>query len=158
MRFILVDRVDALVPGESITGVKNLALSEEVFAEHFPDYPLYPGTLVVEALAQLGGCLVECSYHQRSTDTRRAVLVQIERAKFHAPCRPGDQIAMRCTLVAEIEGAAQVEAQAHVGDQRAVQATLNFRLMQVESEHLHRSRRSLYRTWMRAWNPQFEIR
>ena len=158
MRFILVDRVDALVPGRSIAGVKNLALSEEIFADHFPDHPLYPGTLVVEALAQLGGCLAECSYHQHSADTRRAVLVQIERAKFHAPCRPGDQLDLRGTLVSEIEGAAQVDAQALVAGCRAVEATLNFRLVQVASESVHRSRQALYRTWMRAWNPEFPIR
>ena len=158
MRFILVDRVDALVPGESISGVKNLALSEEVFAEHFPDHPLYPGTLLIEALAQLGGCLVECSFHQRSPETRRAVLVQIERAKFHGPCRPGDHIALRCNLVSELEGAAQVEAHAFVQQQRAVEATLNFRLVQVQAESVHQQRRALYQTWMRAWKPEFPIR
>ena len=158
MRFILVDRVDALVPHESIAGIKNLSLSDDVFADHFPDHPLFPGTLIVESLAQLGGCLVECSFHQRSHETRRAVLVQIERAKFHAPCRPGDQLQLRCSLVSELEGAAQVDAEAAVKDQRVAQATLNFRLVQVESEKVHQQRRELYRTWMRDLNPGFPIR
>ena len=158
MRFILVDRVDALIPGESIAGVKNLAMSEDVFADHFPDHPLFPGTLVVEALAQLGGCLVECTFHSRSEETRRAVLMQIERAKFHAPCRPGDQIEMRCALTNDLEGASRVDAEARVRGERVAQATLDFRLVKVDSERVHQQRRELYRTWLSAIQPTFPIR
>ena len=159
MRFILVDRIDQLVPGESIVGIKNLTLSDDVFEDHFPGHPVFPGTLMVEALAQLSGCLVECTFHARSDATRRAVLVQIERAKFHAPCGPGDQLQLRSKLVSEIEGtAAQVEAQAFSNDQCVTRATLNFRLVEVESETVHRQRRELYRTWMRNINPSFPVR
>jgi 3-hydroxymyristoyl/3-hydroxydecanoyl-(acyl carrier protein) dehydratase len=158
MRFILVDRVDALVAGERIEGVKNLAYSEDVFADHFPDHPLFPGTLIVEALAQLGGCLVECSFHRRSDETRRAVLVQIERAKFHAPARPGDQLRLRCTLASELEGAAQIDAEASVNGERVAQATLTFRLVSVDSERVHQQRRELYRSWMRNITPDCPIR
>jgi 3-hydroxyacyl-[acyl-carrier-protein] dehydratase len=158
MRFILVDRVDALTPGERIAGVKSIAMSEDVFADHFPDHPLFPGTLVVEALAQLGGCLVECTFHSRSEETRRAVLMQIERAKFHAPCRPGDQLEMTCTLASELEGASRVEAEARVRGERVAQATLDFRLVKVDSDRVHEQRRSLYRTWLSALRPSFPIR
>jgi 3-hydroxyacyl-[acyl-carrier-protein] dehydratase len=158
MRFILIDRVDALTPGRDIVGVKSLSLSDEVFADHFPDHPLFPGTLVVEAMAQLGGCLVECSFHQRSAETRRAVLIQIIRAKFHAPCRPGDQLELRCTLASELDGAARVEGEVRVRDQAVAEATLDFRLLSVDSDRLHRHRRELYRTWMRQLDPTFPIR
>ena len=149
MRFILVDRVDAVEPGKYIEGVKCVPLSDDYFADHFPDHPLFPGTLTVEAMAQLGGCLAELSFHAGSTETRRAVLMQIREAKFHAPCRPGDQIALRCELASELQDVALVSAQAKVRDERVASAELTFRLVKVESEKLHRHRVDLYRTWMR---------
>jgi 3-hydroxyacyl-[acyl-carrier-protein] dehydratase len=149
MRFILVDRVDAIEPGRFIEGVKSVAMSEDYLADHFPDNPLFPGTLTVEAMAQLGGCLAEVTYHGASTETRRAVLMQIREAKFHAPCRPGDQLQMRCELVSELADVALVAAQAKVRGERVATAELTFRLVKVDSPKLHEHRRDLYRTWMR---------
>ncbi|APV50706.1 hypothetical protein BWI17_14040 [Betaproteobacteria bacterium GR16-43] len=149
MRFILVDRVDALEPGRHIEGVKNVAMSEDVFADHFPDNPLYPGTLLVESLAQLGGCLAEFSFHAGSEETRRAVLMHIREAKFHAPCRPGDQLRMRCELTSELQEVALVSAVARVGEAKVATAELTFRLVRVDSPRLHEHRQALYRTWMR---------
>lgn len=149
MRFFFVDRVLEIRPGELVRGVKNVALSEDVLDDHFPDNPLYPGTLVVEALAQLGGFLVERSMREGEADPRRAVLAQIDKAKFHRPCRPGDQIELRCSLASTLEGAARVDGEASVDGELAASATLTFRLVKVESEELHRQRRRLYRIWTR---------
>ena len=157
MRFILVDRVDELKPGELVRGVKNVTLSEDFLADHFPDNPLYPGTLIVEALAQLGGLLVECSVREGASDRRRAVLGQSDKAKFHSPCRPGDRIDLACRLASSLEGAAQVEGEATVGGRHAAQAILTFRLVRVESESVHEQRRNLYRLWTRDLDPAIAI-
>jgi 3-hydroxyacyl-[acyl-carrier-protein] dehydratase len=157
MRFYCVDRVLEVRRGEFVRGIKNVALSEDVFDEHFPDNPLYPGTLIVEALAQVGGFLVECSTREGPSDPRRAVLGQIDKAKFHQPCRPGDQIELRCALVSTLEGAARVEGQACVQGEMAAHATLTFRLVKVESEQVHRQRRQLYRLWTRDLDLGFAI-
>jgi 3-hydroxyacyl-[acyl-carrier-protein] dehydratase len=157
VRFFFVDRVDELLPGQRVRGVKNVALSEDVFGDHFPDNPLYPGTLVVEALAQLGGFLVECSTREGASDPRRAVLGQIDKAKFHQPCRPGDQIELRCSLLSTLEGAARVEGEATVKGQLAAQTTLTFRLVKVDSEEVHLQRRKLYRLWTRDLDLGFAI-
>jgi 3-hydroxyacyl-[acyl-carrier-protein] dehydratase len=157
MRFFFVDRVSELRRGERARGIKNVAMSEDVLDEHFPEHPLYPGTLIVEALAQLGGFLVECSTREGPSDPRRAVLAQIDKAKFHQPCRPGDQVELSCTLLSVLEGAAQVEGEAAVQGRRAAQATLTFRLVKVESEAVHRQRRNLYRLWTRDLELGFEI-
>jgi 3-hydroxyacyl-[acyl-carrier-protein] dehydratase len=149
MRYFFVDRVDELKPGQVVRGVKNVALSEDIFNDHFPEQPLYPGTMIVEALAQLGGLLVESTLREHESDPRRAVLGQIEKAKFHHPCRPGDQIELRCTLVSRLEGAAQVEGEASVKGRRAAQAILTFRMVSVDSDAVHRQRDALYRLWMR---------
>ena len=157
MRFYFVDRVSELQPGRVARGIKNVAMSEDVLDDHFPDHPLYPGTLIVEALAQLGGFLVECSTREGASDRRRAVLGQIEKAKFHQACRPGDQVELRCTLLSVLEGAAQVEGEASVAGRRAAQATLTFRLVKVDSEEVHRQRTRLYRLWTRDLDLGFAI-
>jgi 3-hydroxyacyl-[acyl-carrier-protein] dehydratase len=157
MRFYCVDRVLEVRRGEFVRGVKNVALSDDVFNEHFPDNPLYPGTLIVEALAQVGGFLVECSTRHGAADLRRAVLAQIDKAKFHQPCRPGDQIELGCSLVSTLEGAARVEGEARVRGGLAAAATLTFRLVEVASEAVHAQRRQLYRLWTRDLDLGFAI-
>jgi 3-hydroxyacyl-[acyl-carrier-protein] dehydratase len=89
MRYFLVDKVTAYTPGESASGVKSVTLSDEILHDHFPDYPILPGALIVEALAQLGGFALEID---SARPKERAILTQIERAKFHAPVGPGDQL------------------------------------------------------------------
>jgi 3-hydroxyacyl-[acyl-carrier-protein] dehydratase len=158
MRFFLVDRVDELRPGELARGVKNLSLTEDLFQDHFPEHPVFPGTLLIEALAQLSGFLAECSFHQDSTETRRAVLTQIDKAKLHLPCRPGDQIELVSRLASQLEGAAQLETEALVRGERAASATLTFRLLKVDSEQVHEQRRALYRLWTSELNLPFAIR
>jgi 3-hydroxyacyl-[acyl-carrier-protein] dehydratase len=158
MRFFLVDRVHELRPGELARGVKNLSLTEDLFQDHFPEHPVFPGTLLIEALAQLSGFLAECSFHQGSSETRRAVLAQIDKAKLHLPCRPGDQIELVARLASQLEGATQLEAEALVRGERAASATLTFRLLKVESDKLHEQRRALYQLWTRDLNLPFAIR
>lgn len=158
MRFLLVDKVEEVIPGESIRGIKNVTLSEDFLADHFPDHPVFPGTLIVEALAQLGGFLAEATCNAGESEARRAVLGQVDKAKFHRPCVPGDQIELRCRLVSRLEGAVELEAEALVKGQRAAQAMLIFRLLRVDSEKVHAHRRDLYRFWTRDLDLPWPIR
>jgi 3-hydroxyacyl-[acyl-carrier-protein] dehydratase len=158
MRFFLVDRVDELKPGELIRGVKNVTLSEDFLQDHFPSLPLFPGTLMIEALAQLGGCLVEATFNQSDDDIRRAILAQVDRAKFQEAVRPGDQLKIVCRLVSMLEGAAQVKGEASVGEREVARATLIFALRTVESERIHRQRKEIYEIWTRHLNLGFTLR
>lgn len=158
MRFFLVDRVDELRPGEMIRGVKNVTLSEDFLQDHFPSQPLFPGTLMIEALAQLGGCLVEATFNTSDDDVRRAILAQVDRAKFNGMVRPGDQLTIVCTLVSALEGAAQVRGEARVGEREVARATLLFALRAVDSERVHRQRREIYEIWTRHLNLGFTLR
>src|ERR1700752_3883541 len=108
MRFFFIDRVEEIKPGERAVGIKNITYNEDFLEDHFPDHPVYPGTLVIEALAQLGGFLVECTFNTESENLRRAVLAQVEKAKFYDPITPGDQLILRCEIASTLEGAAQV--------------------------------------------------
>jgi 3-hydroxyacyl-[acyl-carrier-protein] dehydratase len=150
MRFFLLDRVTSHVPGVSATGIKNVTLSDQVLHDHFPDYPVFPGTLVVEALAQLAGFLIEGGDPDAA---ERAVLAQIEKAKFHSPAGPGDQLLLRAQVAQRLEAAAQVEAEASVGERCVARARLTFLLRRVESERLREQRRQLYAVWTRGLEP-----
>lgn len=88
MRFHTVDRVTALVPGESITGVRNVAMTEDVFDTHFPNQPVLPGVLVTSTMAQLA----TWGSTSRYAFSRCGRLVALRQAKFRRFVRPGDQV------------------------------------------------------------------
>ncbi len=159
MRYFLLDRVTEVVPGERACGIKNVTLTDEVLHDHFPDFPVLPGALVIEAAAQLAGFLLEVTTNtDDAVPPRRAVLVQIERAKFSRAAEPGDRIDLEVKLLSSLETAAQITCEAHVGDARVMRGTLTFMLKTVESERVHEQRRYLYKLWTRGMAAPPEIR
>lgn len=91
--FLLVDRVEKIVPGDCATGYKNVTINENFFQGHFPDFPIMPGVLIVEALAQTAGVLV-CHTLQLKNQ-RRVYFMSIEDARFRKPVTPGDVLELR---------------------------------------------------------------
>lgn len=85
--FLLLDRVEELEPGHSAVGVKNISISDPVFAGHFPGHPVYPGVLIVETAAQLCGLLIV-----GSPGPVLGYLASIKRFKFAEVVRPGDRM------------------------------------------------------------------
>lgn len=159
MRYFLLDKVTELVPGERARGLKCVTLTDEVLHDHFPDYPVLPGVLVVEAAAQLAGLLIEATENRDpSKPVRRAVLVQIQRAKFHKPAQPSDRLEIVATLGATLDSAAQVNVEVTIDGEQSCRATLHFMLKTIDSERLHEKRRALYRLWLRDLDPPMEVR
>ena len=146
MRYFLLDKIVAHEPGKSASGIKNVTLSDEILHDHFPDFPVLPGALLIEAMAQLAGFVLEAG---KPAPVLRAVLAQIEKAKFHAPAGPGDQIVLRVTLAQELAAAAQVEAEAYVADRCIARARLTFMLRRIESARVDAQRERLYALWTR---------
>jgi 3-hydroxyacyl-[acyl-carrier-protein] dehydratase len=96
--FLMVDRVLEIVPGKSIVAVKNVSANEAYFEGHFPEHPVMPGVLIVEALAQAGGVL---AYESVTAEERIWILylVGLEECRFKQTVRPGDQLVLRVELV-----------------------------------------------------------
>lgn len=147
MRYFLLDRVTEVTPGQSACGIKNVTLTDEVLHDHFPDYPILPGALLVEGMAQLAGFLLEVTHNADEKPLVRALLVGVDRAKFSRPAEPGDSITLRARLGASLDTAAQVDVEAAIGAERIARAHLTFMLKSVDSERVHDQRRSLYRLW-----------
>lgn len=149
VRYFLIDRVIELEVGKRVRGVKNVTLSEDILHDHFPDHPIMPGALVLEAAAQLAGFLLETTVNKPGSPLSRALLVQVDLAKFHHFAGPGDQLQIEVTLGEIRPQAAQTTIEATVGDRRIARASLTFVLRVVESERVHEQRRLLYRLWTR---------
>jgi len=87
---LLIDRVLAIEPGRSIVAIKNFTVNEEFFQGHFPEHPIVPGVLLVEAMAQAGGLLL--LHDDPHRDEKLLYFGAIERARFRRPVVPGDQV------------------------------------------------------------------
>lgn len=123
MRFVFVDRVVSAEPRRSIETLKNVSAAEDVFADHFPGYPVFPGALVIEAFAQASQLLIGMSHDFTAVGR----LHGLSRVAFGRLVRPGDQLAIRCER-RSVEGAWVFDASATVDGQRVAAATLEYTL------------------------------
>jgi 3-hydroxyacyl-[acyl-carrier-protein] dehydratase len=108
---LLVDRILELEE-ERIVGIKNVTVNEPFFVGHFPDFPVMPGVLVVEAMAQVAGVLVLKSVPDRKN--KLVLLASIEEAKFRRPVRPGDQLRIEMKVTKRKANIAKMHGQATV--------------------------------------------
>lgn len=95
---LLIDKLVDVKLGESATGIKNVTMNEWFFQGHFPGYPVMPGVLIIEALAQAAGVLVMKSIDQSSTD-KIVYFMSVEEAKFRKPVVPGDTLKLKVNLL-----------------------------------------------------------
>ena len=95
--FLLIDRVENLVPDTSAVGIKSVTVTEPHFAGHFPNYPVMTGVLIVEAMAQTAGCLVSYTEgygSKKSSEGKLVYFASIDSAKFRKPVRPGEILSL----------------------------------------------------------------
>lgn len=134
MRFYLIDKATRCCPGKWLEAVKCVSLSEDVFNEHFPGYPIFPGSLILEGLAQASGILLEQTLKEQGYEHRRAILSLVEKLKFYAKVSPGDCLTYRVeikSLYPDEYAAVTVKATAGDGKIRA-RGELLFSFMDID--------------------------
>jgi 3-hydroxyacyl-[acyl-carrier-protein] dehydratase len=147
MRYFLIDRVTGIEVGVSARGVKAVSLSDDLVHDHFPDHPLWPGMMILEGAAQLAGFLLETGQAPEDGYVRRALLVAVEKAKFHETAGPGDLLEFRAEVESRLEEASTVRVEVTREGRKVARARLTFVMKAVDSEALHAQRRKLYRLW-----------
>lgn len=122
--FLLVDRVIELVPGESIVALKNVTVNEPFFNGHFPDHPVMPGVLLVEAMAQAAGVLGFKTMDKTPEDGSIYYFVGADDLRFKRPVVPGDQVRLEARVLSERRGIWKFAVKATVDNQIVCSATI----------------------------------
>jgi len=121
--FLLVDRVLDVEPGKNIKVLKNVTMNEQHFIGHFPDYPVMPGVLIIEALAQTAGILCVLSFGPRK-ESEIYFFAGIDNCRFKRQVIPGDSLILEAEMVAMKRGIGKYKVRALVDDQVAAEAEL----------------------------------
>ena len=130
--FLLVDRVIQIERKKKIVALKSVTINEPFFQGHFPDYPIMPGVLIVEAMAQAGGTLLLTEVPDRADKVM--VFGGIERAKFRKPVVPGDQLRMEVEVIVWRSNAVKMEGKAFVEGKLVCEATISCALFNRNSK------------------------
>jgi 3-hydroxyacyl-[acyl-carrier-protein] dehydratase len=122
--FLLIDRVLECEPMKSLVALKNVTMNEEFFGGHFPNHPVMPGVLVIEALAQSAAILAFKSLNRTPDDKSVVYFVGIDHARFKRPVFPGDQLILHSTLLLVKRGIWKFKCEAKVNDLVVTEAEL----------------------------------
>jgi 3-hydroxyacyl-[acyl-carrier-protein] dehydratase len=122
--FLLVDRVLACNTGVDIRAVKNVTINEPFFNGHFPERPVMPGVLILEALAQTAGILTYATLRKVPNENTRFYFAGIDECRFRRPVVPGDQLILTAQVKRTMKGIWRLSTTAYVGDAEAVQAEM----------------------------------
>ncbi|MGH9605885.1 MAG: 3-hydroxyacyl-ACP dehydratase FabZ [Terracidiphilus sp.] len=130
--FLLIDRIVEFEPTRRLVAIKNVTINEPFFQGHFPGYPIMPGVLVVEAMAQAGGIII---LHELADRQKHLIVfTSIERAKFRRPVTPGDQLRIEIDVLSFRPRAGRIEGKAFVDGKLACEATLTCCVVPRERE------------------------
>lgn len=123
--FLLIDRIVELEAGKRAVGLKHVSMTDAFLQGHFPGYPVMPGVLIVEALAQTGAVLV---MHDPANKDLLPFFARIDNCRFRQPVRPGDTLRLEVEVTSFRPPVGKAHARALVGDTLACEADLTFAL------------------------------
>ena len=127
---LLVDRILDYEPGAWIRGVKNITIGDPIFLGHFPKRAIFPGVLIVEAMAQTGGCLVLQDLPDRKS--KLIYFMAIDKVKFRKPVVPGDQMVMQVEIITNKGRICKLRGVATVDGQKVAEAEFMSMMVDVE--------------------------
>jgi len=130
--FLLIDRILELDLGKRIVGLKNVTINEPYFVGHFPNYPIMPGVLILESMAQAGAILIKKSLNL--SDDKLMLFLGIDKAKFRKPVFPGDQLRLEMDLTRLHTRSAKALGKAFVEQALVAEAELLMMIVDREEE------------------------
>lgn len=148
MRFFLIDRITKWQVGTTAEAIKNVALSEDFFDDHFPRRPVMPGVLIIEGMAQLSGLLLEATLKEKYARDAKAILTVLERTKFREPIRPGDSLKYQTQVSSVNTKGGKVSAQALCNGRVVVTTGMVFAFKYIDDPLLEAKRAALMKVWM----------
>lgn len=122
--FLLIDRVIELIPDQYVVAIKNVTMNEPFFAGHFPERPVMPGVLILEAMAQAAGVLAYKSVKASPKPGGLFYLAGVDNARFRRVVEPGDQLRIEMTVLKHKLDIWKLDGKAYVGDELACAAEL----------------------------------
>lgn len=149
MRFHLVDRVDVICYNKYIQGVKCITLADDVFDEHFPGYPIFPGSLIMEGLAQMAGSFFELIFKNEGKNNKRSVLSIVNKMKFKKPAVPGDKLIYTSKIVSMSEEYGVADVKAEIDGEIVAVGNLLFSFVNVQNNILQDSRNAIHDLFMK---------
>ncbi len=130
--FLMIDRIRDMVRDESAVGIKNVSINEPFFQGHFPKYPVMPGVLIVEAIAQTAGAL--CVNHAGATNIQPLMFFMgIDKAKFRKPVVPGDQLHLHVKKIRSRGPVWRFYGEARVNEQVVAEAEISAMIVDPEN-------------------------
>lgn len=122
--FLLVDRVESVEPGKRIVAIKNVSINEPFFPGHFPNRPVMPGVLILEAMAQAAAILSFKTAGTKPDANSVYYFVGIDKARFKKPVEPGDQLRLEVEITRTLKGIWKFAAKAFVVNQLVAEADI----------------------------------
>ena len=129
--FLLIDRVETFDPNRTLVAIKNVTINEPFFQGHFPDHPVMPGVLIIEAMAQAAALLAFKSMGTTKPEDHVVYFVGIDKARFKKPVVPGDQLTITAEIVRNLKGRWKFSVKAESGGQLASEAVLMCTMREV---------------------------
>jgi 3-hydroxymyristoyl/3-hydroxydecanoyl-(acyl carrier protein) dehydratase len=150
MRFFMLDKIIEWELGERAKAIKNVSLSEDFFDDHFPRHPIMPGVLVIEALAQLSGLLLEATVERDHKKKVKALLTLLEKVKFRNISKPGDTLILNSEIVSLHEDSGKVKTIAKVDEKVIAETGMIFVWVSLEDPELEKKRQQLLDFWLQG--------
>jgi len=148
MRYLLIDKIISLEVNDNIVALKNVALSEDIFTDHFIAYPVMPGALIIESFAHAGTALLEISSDYKT----KALMVMVERAKFRKFVHPGDQLIVKMNILSQDSESARLAGVVYVNEDAVADARMVFVKQDPATIYTPKTRflmETMYEVWLR---------
>lgn len=124
--FLMVDRIVELEPGQRAVGIKNVTVNEPMFTGHYPEQPIFPGVLIIEAMAQVGGIALLPDGESADAEGKVPLLTGVDKVRFRRPVVPGDQMRIEVTMLRLRGDIGKVAGKVTVDGETVAEAELMF--------------------------------